>query len=116
MLQKGIRDLLRVTTHILKYDNEIPVTRLQVLLLIARNSRNKDGQGLLVRDIVKHTGLNQSTIARSLGLLGEKTVRGQKDPLRWVELIDDYEDPRRKRCLLTPKGEQVIREINELLG
>lgn len=110
MTQKN--KLLRVITHLLKYDKEMPFTRIQVLLLVAKDTT---GKGVLVRDLRKHTGLNQTTIARALALLGDKTSRGQKHPLQWVAMRPDPDDPRRVLCSLTPKGETALAEIEQLL-
>lgn len=102
-------NLLRTATYLVKYDRDMPLTRMQVLLIVMLK------EGCLVRDITARTGLNQSTVARSLGFLGDKPVRGQKEGLGWVEMRPDHEDPRRVRCYLTPKGKQVTMEIETLV-
>jgi DNA-binding MarR family transcriptional regulator len=88
------------------------LTRLQVLLIVARKGAR---EGVLVRDIVTSTGLNQSTVARILAHLGEKPLRGHKHPLDWIEMVPDHEDPRRVRCQLTKKGATVLAEIEQLM-
>lgn len=103
------RALLRVMTRLVQYDKDMPLTRAQVLLIIAL----KDG--CLVKEITDRTGLNQSTVARSIALLADKPVRGLKEGFKWVETRQDHEDPRRVRCHLTPKGKQLITEIEDLL-
>lgn len=110
MLKTGTRNLLRASTHLLKYDNEMNLTRLQVLLIVARGTK----QGVLVKDLVTQTGLNQSTVSRILGHLGQKTLRGQKYPLDWVTTEPDATDPRRVRCVLTKKGATVLAELDAL--
>ncbi len=109
---KGTANLLRVSTHLLKYDREMTLTRLQVLLVVARKAGR---DGVLVRDLTTATGLNQSTVARILSHLGQKPLRGHKHPLDWVTMVPDYEDPRRVRCQLTKKGQTVMAEIEQLL-
>jgi DNA-binding MarR family transcriptional regulator len=109
---QGTSKLLRVSTHLLKYDREMTLTRLQVLLIVAQS---KAGEGMLVRDIVTRTGLNQSTVARILSHLGQKPLRGHKHPLDWVTMVPDHEDPRRVRCQLTKKGMTVLAEIDQLI-
>lgn len=111
MLNTQLRGLLRVATHMKKYDSEMTMSRVQVLLLIA--GANEDGA--LVRDLTKRTGLNQSTVARILSHLGEKPLRGHKEALNWITTTPDHEDPRRVRCVLTPRGQTVVAEIETLL-
>lgn len=103
------RSFMRALTNLVGYDKDMPLTRVQVLLVIALND------GCLVRDIVDRTGLNQSTIARTLALLGDKPVRGQKEGFRWVTQRADHEDPRRSRCYLTPTGKAVMAQVDDLL-
>ena len=100
---------MRVFTHLVKLDKDMPLTRGQVLMIVAMED------GCLVRDIVQRTGLNQSSVARSLAFLGDKPVRGNKEGLRWVELRPDYSDPRRVTCHLTSKGKTLMSEITSLL-
>lgn len=102
---------MRVASHLKKYDTEMNMTRLQVLLVVSR----KTTDGVLVKDIVTATGHNQSTIARTLAHMGQKPVRGQREALNWITSSPDYEDPRRVRLFLTPKGRTVINEIEELM-
>lgn len=106
---KHLTTLGRVVSHLSAYDGEMNLHRVTVFLTVAR----KDG--CLVKDLVKVTGLNQSSVARLLAVLGEKPTRGATHPLRWVELRPDEEDPRRVRCWLTPKGQKVIEELSELM-
>jgi DNA-binding MarR family transcriptional regulator len=102
--------LLRIATHLTKYDREMSMSKLQIFLLVAQKGK----EGALVRDLIKHTGLNQSSVARTLAHLGEKTTRGQTTPLNWVDMRPDAEDPRRVRCFVTSKGETVLAEIENL--
>jgi DNA-binding MarR family transcriptional regulator len=103
--------LLRVASHLKLYDAEMSMTRLQVLLCVYMAGR----EGALVKQIVKSTGHNQSTIARTLSNMGKKPLRGQKDGLEWVETHPDIEDPRRIRCYLTPQGKTVVAELDRLM-
>lgn len=103
------RKLNRVLTHLSQHDKDMPLTRASVLLIVALIP------DCVVRDIMKRTGLSQSTVARSLAFLGEKPMRGMTDGLGWVAMRPDPEDPRRVRCSLTAKGEKLIAEINDLM-
>ena len=87
----------------------MPLTRGQVFMIVALDD------GCLVRDIVQRTGLNQSSVARSLAFLGDKPVRGNKEGLKWVEMRPDNNDPRRVTCHLTSKGKTLMSEITALL-
>lgn len=60
------KSLMRLTSYILSIDPDMTVTRFHVFLIAAT------GKDVLVRDIVKRTGLNQSTIARTLALLSDQ--------------------------------------------
>lgn len=105
------KTLLRVATHLLKYDREMPLSRLQILLLVCHRGR----EGILVKELKTSTGLNQSTVARAISHLGDKPLRGQKDPLRWIEANPDVHEPRRVRITITDRGRQVIEEIENLI-
>lgn len=109
MSTKTLRQLNRVITHLSQHDKDMPLTRASVLLVVALN------RDCLVRDITTRTGLNQSTVARSLAFLGDKPTRGDKEGLRWVEMRPDHEDPRRVRCNLTAKGEKLMAELSDLM-
>ena len=95
----------RVAVLLMNQDKDMPLTRLQLFLYIA------DHEGCLVSDLMKHTGLKQGTVSRSLALLGERPVRGRKAGFHWVEQQIDPDDPRRHRCYLTPKGRAIISQI-----
>lgn len=83
-------------------------TRLHVFLLLAGK---KD---VLVRDVVKQTGLNQSTVARTVAQLGDKPLRGKKQGLGWVRTDPDPDDPRRVFINLTTKGNKVLSELEAI--
>lgn len=103
--------LLSVTNLLLSFDKEFSLPRLKVLLLICKAGK----EGALVRDLVKATGYNQSTISRILSHLADKPLRGQRVPLNWVRMEPDYEDPRRVRIFMTPQGEQVMSDLHAAL-
>jgi DNA-binding MarR family transcriptional regulator len=109
MKSSSRRNLLRVLTHIAQRDKDMTITRAQVLLIVALNPE------CLVRDITRRTGLNQSTVSRSLAFLGAKPTRGAKEGLQWVVVRPDEEDPRRVRVALTAKGEALASQIDELM-
>ena len=89
-------------------DREMTITRLSVFIFIARHPE------CLVRDIVKATGLNQSTIARIVALLSDKPSRGNREGLFWVDATPDHDDPRRMRLSLTAKGRKVASDLSDL--
>ena len=105
MTKTFTRALSRLTTFILNSDPDMTVTRLHVFLLLAGK---KD---VLVRDLVKQTGLNQSTIARTLAILSDSPQRGKKAGLGWVTMDPDPNDPRRVVVNTTPKGEKALSEM-----
>jgi len=102
---------MRVASHLKKYDPEMSMTRLQVLVTVAR----KGADGCLIKDVVTATGHNQSTISRTIAHMGDRVIRGQKNPLGWIDTRPDHEDPRRVRCVLTPQGRTVVAEIEALM-
>lgn len=108
-MSSNLRSLNKAITHLSQHDKEMPLTRASVLMVVALNP------DCLVRDITKRTGLNQSTVARSLAFLGDKPTRGSKDGLRWIEMKADWEDPRRVRCNLTAKGDKLMAELKDLM-
>ncbi len=89
----------------------MPITRLQTLLFIAQNE-GKDGA--LVRDIVRYTGLNQSTVARNLSFLSVKPTRGMQRAANFIEATPDPDDPRRMRVRTTEKGKRFIEEMLQI--
>lgn len=110
-ISSEINTLLRVVTHLRRTDKEMPMSRLQVLLLVAKAGE----EGALVRDIVKASGIVQSTVARSLAHLEDTKVRGNTEPLGLVRTFPDPEDPRRVRCVLTDKGKTLLSDIENLM-
>lgn len=84
---------------------------LSRLSLFLRLAGRRD---VLVRDLVKETGMNQSTIARSLALLADRPQRGRRDGLGLVAMTPDPDDPRRMFINLTPRGKKLLSELAEL--
>lgn len=101
--------LLRAIALLSKVNSEMPLSRAQVFLLVSRQP------GIVVRDLMKLTGLSQSAAARSLAALGSKPVRGQSDPANLVKMVPDPEDSRRVQCWLTPKGETLAAQMLDAL-
>lgn len=102
--------LVRLTTYLLKADPDMTVSRFHIFLHIARS------KNVLVRDLVRATGYNQSTISRSLALLGKKPQRGEKNGLHWIDVGPDPDDPRRVVANLSPKGRQALSEIEQMIN
>lgn len=89
----------------------MPITRLQTLLFVAQNEGT---EGALVRDIVRYTGLNQSTVARNLSYLSVKPTRGMPKAANLIEMAPDPDDPRRMRIRTTPNGKRFIEEMLQI--
>lgn len=106
----GLKKLTNLASLLVAQDKEMTMTRLSVLLFIARNEK------CLVRDVVDFTGLNQSTIARLVHHLGDKPLRGMKGGLNWVEVYPDHIDPRRVRLKLTAEGKSMIKKLEEVVS
>ena len=109
----GTKSLQRLAMHLMSYDREMTLSRVLLFTLVARADQKR---GALVRDLIKATGLNQSTIARSLAHLSDKPQRGQKRALHWVEAHPDPDDPRRVRVFVTPNGLKVLEEVAAVLN
>lgn len=107
----SLKTLLRVVTHLRRNDKEMPMSRLQVLLQIAQAGPD----GALVRDLIKATGMNQSTVARTIAHLEDKQVRGNPAPLGLVRSFPDPDDPRRVRVVLTARGETLLSDVETLM-
>lgn len=104
-----VQALLRVATRLTDLDKDMPLTRLQVLLIVAMRP------GCTVKEIVRRTGLNQSTVSRSLALLSDRPVRGQKEGFGWIATKRDPRDSRRCLCFVTQAGEKMLAEIEDLI-
>lgn len=102
------KELTRLTAYLMQFDPDMPISRLRVFLYIAQR---KD---TLVRDLVKVTGMSQSTMSRTLSILADKPQRGEQNGLGWVDMSPDPDDPRRVLVNLTAKGQKVLAEIEEL--
>ena len=100
-----LRTLKRLTSYILREDPDMPVSRLNVFLLVA----SKDY--VLVSELVRQSGLNQSSVARALSVLGDKPARKRGDGLRWIKETPDPDDPRRNFYSLTPLGQRRLNEM-----
>lgn len=108
--ERALANFSRLLNHLLTCDDDMTVSRLNVFIHAAR------AEGCTVRHLCTVTGLNQSTVARTLSLLSEKTMRGKKEPLGWVRVEPDPEDPRRRLIYTTAKGRKVLHDIREYGG
>lgn len=104
-LSKSLNTLLRVATHVRTEDKEMPMSRFQILLLVAKAGED----GALVRELIKASGINQSSVARSLKNLGAS----EKDGL--VKQSPDPEDPRRVRIFMTDRGNTFLSNIEGIM-
>lgn len=104
--------LMRAVSYLSSLDDEMSLTKLRVLLLIAQNR----DEYTLARDLVRSTGLQQSTIARVLASLGEGPTRGKGKPLGLVSCKPDPEDPRRHFYKLSPKGWRVLSDLSAMVA
>lgn len=110
-LPSNVASVLKLMTYLTGFDREMTVNRVLLFLHIARRGT----EGVLVKDLMSATGLNQSTVSRGVAGLADKPQRGMKDPLRWVGVRPDHEDPRRVRMFLSERGEQIVNEIDAML-
>jgi DNA-binding MarR family transcriptional regulator len=110
-MTRATANFFRVVNHLNTLDPEHNMTRMQVFYMVAK----ANADGALVRDITKTLGINQSSVQRQLGALADNPTRQQKVALRWIEIVPDPDDVRRVRLHLTPKGEQVLAQINDIL-
>lgn len=101
--------MLKAVAYLASQDPEMPMTRLQIFLFIAQRKQ------CLVRDLTKLTGLNQSTVARSLAALGSKPSRSRPEGLKWVETYPDPTDPRRQIVKLTAAGDHALQQTMLML-
>lgn len=108
-MPKQSMNLMRCAAYLLKQDPDMTLSRLNVFLNIAR------GKDVLVRDLVKTTGLGQSTIARTVALLSDKPLRGKREGLQWVTATPDPDDPRRVLLNLTKKGRVILSDLENLM-
>lgn len=106
-------DVLRLITHLLQKPGLTTLSAVQVFLLIARR---EGSEGVLVRDIVRASGLTQSAVARIVAALSDQPARGQRVGLNWLEQKPDPEDPRRVRIHVTEQGHQVLSEIETIMN
>ncbi|MGH0000120.1 hypothetical protein ACQU0X_08570 [Pseudovibrio ascidiaceicola] len=105
---EGVRHLRRLMTLMKGYDSDMTATRLHIFALVAGK------ENVLVRDVIRQTGLKQSTVARNLSMLADKPMRGDKVGLGWLTVSPDIDDPRRVVVNTTPKGMAVIAALNDL--
>ncbi|WP_216595418.1 MarR family winged helix-turn-helix transcriptional regulator, partial [Aestuariivita boseongensis] len=98
--------------HLGSLDKDMTLTKLRVLLLVA----HKGSSEVLVRELTEATGFQQSTIARVLGVLGDKPMRGLGKPLGLISARPDPEDPRRNFYSLSSRGRRVVSDIISMIN
>lgn len=108
MTNMTVRSVTRLTSYLLNADPDMTVSKVHLFLLISR------GEDVLVRDLVRQTGMAQSTVARIVSALADKPLRGKKNGLGWVVAMPDPDDPRRVLINITSKGRKVIADIENL--
>lgn len=105
--------LLRVFTLLTQKEGLTTLSTVQVFLLVARREGT---EGVLVKDIMRATGLTQSSVARIIAALSDQPARGMKQGLNWVAQNPDPEDPRRVRVTTTTVGQRVLSEIEAIMS
>lgn len=108
-MTKNLTGMTRLTAYLLDLDADMTVSRLNIFLLCIGK------ENVLVRELCKKTGLGQSTVARTVALLSDKPLRGQKEGINWLRTDPDPEDPRRVVINVTPKGQKVADTILSML-
>ncbi len=101
---------LKVVTYLASQRPKITLSKLQILLLIAQR------QDVACDDLTKLTGLNQTTVWRCTGEMGDKSDRAGNEGLGWISIRPDPEDPRRDLFSLSRKGRYVFRELEAMFG
>ena len=104
--------MLRLFTLLNQKSGLIALSTFHVFLLVARREGTEE---VLVRDLVKTTGITQSAVARIIATLGDKRSRSEKPGMGWVVQVPDAEDPRRGRIFTTEAGRQVVAEIEAIM-
>lgn len=105
-----LKTLTRIATYIFQVDSDFPISRLLVLLLIAKAGK----RGILVRDLCAATGFAQSSISRTVSSLSDQPQRGKTEGLSFVKSTPDPIDPRRVVISITPKGEKFLLDLESL--
>lgn len=103
----------RLVTFLAQKQGLTTLTAVQIFLLIGRR---EGADGVLVRDVVKATGITQSAVARIVAALSDQPVRGQKAGLNWLQQRPDSDDPRRVRIFTTEMGQRVLAEIETIMA
>lgn len=104
-LSTKLNALLRVAVFTRTEDKEMPLSRLQILLLVAKAG----DEGALVRGLIKTSDINQSSVSRSLRNLGATESGGLVVQKR------DPEDPRRVRIYITDRGRAFLSNIESIM-
>lgn len=104
-----VKAMMRVFDLLSRYDTDWTIQRAQVLWMVFLAGP----EGALVQDIEKRTGLNRSSVVRSLGHLSDNSRYG-RTPLGWVEARDDPENTKRLRYHLTAEGKRIKSQIEGL--
>jgi DNA-binding MarR family transcriptional regulator len=107
---KTAQTLSRLTTYLMRVEPDMTIGKLHVFLFVAQR---KD---VLVRELVRATGLSQSAISRILAALGDKPHRGKREGLRWVTVTPDPDDPRRVFANVSDRGRTVLSDIEQLIS
>ena len=97
----AIHRLLSAVEEIRNISTDMPMQTLHILLLVAANP------GITIAELIKKTGLSQSSCSRNLALLS-KTHRLGKPGLDLAEAREDPRERRRKVVRLTPKGRETV--------
>ena len=96
-----ITRLIGAVTVIREVAPDIGIQAVHMLLEVARKP------GITVSELIRKTGLSQSSCSRNLALLSAQHRLGKPG----LDLVYTQEDPserRRKLARLTPKGEELV--------
>lgn len=97
----AIHRLLSAVEQIRNIASDMPMQTLHILLLVAANP------GITIAELIKKTGLSQSSCSRNVALLS-KVHRLGKPGLGLAEAKEDPRERRRKVVRLTSKGTEAV--------
>jgi DNA-binding MarR family transcriptional regulator len=99
-----LRSLLRILDHFQDMSLQIPVSMVEIFLLIAMN------EGCSLRELVELSGRPQSTVSRQTLDLAERN-RNMEPGLGLVTWRIAPDELRRKEYYLTDKGKALLRRV-----
>jgi DNA-binding MarR family transcriptional regulator len=106
--RQAVRRLARCISEIRELHPEIQAQTIHVLLEVAIQP------GITMRQLLKKTSLSQSSCSRNVSLLTDRDRHGNHG-LGLVEAKEDPAERRRKIVTLTPKGQELIALLADIV-